>query len=93
VGGLILSATAPRNLPSLYKRFVRKMSEISCGSIWGIGRRTTEKLTKAGIHTVEDLTEKDVSYFRDHFGVVGERMHMELTGVPVYGVGENDDAV
>jgi DNA polymerase V len=70
-----------------------KISEIPCGSIWGIGRQTSAKLTKLGINTVADLISKDITYVRAHFGVVGERMHHELTGTPVYGVREGEEAI
>jgi DNA polymerase V len=38
-----------------------KISEIPCGSIWGIGRQTSAKLTKLGINTVADLISKDIT--------------------------------
>jgi DNA polymerase V len=61
---------------------------ISCGSIWGIGRETSQKLTRAGIRTVKDLLTHDRQYYRNAFGVVGERIYAELQGTPVYRIGE-----
>lgn len=60
------------------------LTQLSCGNVWGIGRQTSTKLTRMGVHTISDLLALDVSYIRSHFGVVGERLYMELKGVSVY---------
>lgn len=67
--------------------------ELSCGSIWGIGRRSVHKLERDGVHTVEDFVHKGISYARNNFGVIGERMYLELTGVSVYRVNGVHDPV
>lgn len=67
----------------------RKMAEdVSCGSIWGIGRQTSAVLTQNGINTISEFLACDRSYVRRLLGVVGERVHMELQGVSVYALGE-----
>lgn len=71
-----------------WKEFV---GEVSCGSVWGIGRQTTKKLTELGILTVGDIISYDRAFFQQNFGVVGERLWFELSGTPVYFVG--DDSV
>lgn len=67
--------------------------EVSCGSIWGIGRQTTDKLRKTGINTVGDFLLKGIAYYRNDYGVVGERMYQELVGTPMYGVGDTDYSI
>lgn len=62
---------------------------MSCGSIWGIGRQTSTVLTKNDINTVSELLALDRTYVRSLFGVVGERVYMELQGVPVYSLSES----
>ncbi len=51
-----------------------------CGSIWGIGRRTSARLSELGIGTVDALLSSPRSLIREEFGVVGERLCMELSG-------------
>lgn len=62
--------------------------DVSCGSIWGIGRQTTKKLTDAGIRTVADILACDPTYFRQTLGIVGERLYLELSGTSVFQVGD-----
>ena len=50
------------------------------GMIWGVGRRTTEKLKAGGIHTVLDLMRADVTTLRRQFSVVLEKTMRELHG-------------
>ncbi len=54
---------------------------ISCGGIWGIGRQTTAQLAKMGIHTAADFINLDIGAIRRTFGVVGERLYLELSGI------------
>ena len=63
--------------------------DISCGSVWGIGRQTSAFLTKSGIRTVSELLAQDRAFIRQALGVVGERLCMELSGVSVYKLGES----
>ncbi len=62
--------------------------EIPCGKIWGIGRKTSQALTKLGISNVSELLVHDISFFRNNFGVVGERLYLELREKPAYQVGD-----
>ena len=58
------------------------LAKIMCEDIWGIAKRTAEKLAKANITTALDLKHADVPWIRNTLGVVGERMVRELNGVP-----------
>ena len=49
--------------------------------IWGIGRRSTEKLNYHGVRTAWDLHEKKASWVRSLLTVTGERTWKELHGV------------
>lgn len=64
-----------------------EMKTYSCGVVWGIGRTFSEQLSKSGIRTIEDFMTLDRAYIRGMFGIVGERLLMELSGVRVYEVG------
>lgn len=50
------------------------------GLVWGIGRRTTEKLQAGGIATVRDLLRADAATLRRQFSVVLEKTLRELRG-------------
>lgn len=55
---------------------------LDVGEVWGVGRRTSEKLKSMGIATVDDLRSTPPKYLRQHFGVVMERTGNELRGMP-----------
>ena len=54
---------------------------IDCGEVWGIGRRTAEKLRGMRIRTAGDLRRADPVRVRRQLGVVGERIVRELNGL------------
>jgi len=54
---------------------------IECEDIWGIGRRTSAKLARAGIKSAVDLKNADMAWIRNELGVVGERIARELNGI------------
>ncbi len=56
---------------------------VLCGEVWGIGRQTTTKLRSLEIKTVAELLQVPRSEIRKLFGVVGERIVAELSGVSV----------
>lgn len=59
------------------------------GSVWGVGKKITEKLKAGGIHTVLDLVRADTATLRSQFSVVLEKTLLELRGTPCM---EVDDA-
>lgn len=67
--------------------WVAVMPQVSCGMVWGIGRRMVQILRDHGIHTVSDLCAKGQVYLQNVFGVVGERIYLELNEKAVYRVG------
>jgi len=52
------------------------------GMVWGIGKRTTEKLKAGGVATVLDLLRADTATLRRQFSVVLEKTLRELRGTP-----------
>lgn len=64
------------------ERAIEIGDQISCGSVWGIGRQTSSKLTAFKIHTIKDLREAGLNFMRQNFGVLGERLYFELSGIP-----------
>lgn len=52
------------------------------GEIWGVGRRLLPRMVALGIRTAAGLAAADAAWLRKQFGVHGERMALELRGVP-----------
>ena len=52
------------------------------GDVWGIGRRSAEKLNGRGIYTAYDLKRADESWIQKQLTVVGARTVMELNEIP-----------
>ncbi len=50
--------------------------------VWGIGRRTHEKLNYYGVHTPLDFADKSESWVRSHFHKPGLQTWLELNGTP-----------
>ncbi len=57
------------------------MRRTEVGDVWGIGRKTSARLHEAGVHTVFDLIQADVTALRRQFSVVVEKTLRELRGV------------
>lgn len=52
------------------------------GDIWGVGRRLLPRMLALGIRTAAGLAAADATWLRRQFGVHGERMALELHGIP-----------
>lgn len=55
---------------------------VPVNEVWGVGRASTAKLNKLGVHTVADLAALDTNIGRKIMTVVGERLIQELRGNP-----------
>lgn len=64
-----------------------KLTDIS--DVWGVGRRLTKRLNADGVYNAYGLTQLSRSYVRKYYTVTGERMWMELQGIPCYGLEQN----
>lgn len=73
---------APHELDALFA-----VTDVRC--VWGVGRRTTERLKAGGIATVQQLVRADASTLRAAFSVTLEKTLLELRGTPCM---EVDDA-
>jgi DNA polymerase V len=59
----------------------KALQDMNARDIWGIGRRLSDHLAGAGIHTALQLKRTDPRWMRRTFTVVGERLVQELNGV------------
>lgn len=60
-----------------------------CSDIWNLGRATTVKLQKLGVETVAEFMRLERRSVRQLFGIAGERIYDELSGVAVYGLDDD----
>lgn len=51
-----------------------------CSHLFGIGRRTADKLAGLGIHTLGQLAQADALYLEQHFGVLGPVLIQHANG-------------
>jgi DNA polymerase V len=56
------------------------LAKIEVGEVWGVGRRSAERLQQMGIATVLELKYSPAKRVRAEFGVVMERIVAELNG-------------
>ena len=64
----------------------RYLSRVGVGDVWGVGRRTTEKLAALNIRTALDLLKAPPDFIRLRFGVALERTVRELNGLACFGL-------
>ncbi len=50
--------------------------------VWGVGRRLAPRFMGLGIRTAGGLARASLDWLRQHFGVHGERLALELQGIP-----------
>lgn len=62
----------------------QRLASVPVSDVWGIGRRTTEKLNKLGIQTARDLAKANTDLMRMRFGIQIERTVRELNGLSCY---------
>ncbi len=63
-------------------------AKIGVGEVWGVGRRSAERLWQIGITTVLELKYSPAKRVRAEFGVVMERIVAELNGESCIGLDE-----
>jgi len=62
------------------------LTALPINEIWGIGKRLSLKLNELGINTAKQLRDANPKYIRKHFGVVVERIVLELNGISCLGL-------
>jgi DNA polymerase V len=60
------------------------LSTIEVGEVWGVGRRISQHLHAAGIHTVKELRDTSTVWLRARFGVLMERLVMSYAAYHVW---------
>ncbi|HRO31144.1 MULTISPECIES: Y-family DNA polymerase [Micrococcaceae] len=75
IGGVFSVSARPRAVEAL-------MSGLPATEVWGVGRKTGERLDRLGIRTIAELRASDPAWIRSRFSVVLERTVLELNGTP-----------
>jgi DNA polymerase V len=75
IGGVFSVSARPRAVEAL-------MSRLPVTEVWGVGRKTGERLDRLGIRTIAELRASDPAWIRSRFSVVLERTVLELNGTP-----------
>jgi len=57
------------------------LADVEVREVWGIGRRTAEKLRSRGIHTALALSQADQDWIKKRFNVITLRTVLELRGL------------
>ena len=60
------------------------LEELPVTAVWGVSSGYERRLAKAGVKTVRQLQQLSEVWVKQEFGVVGERLHKELRGIPCY---------
>ncbi len=71
----------PQGITELWPQDVpTKLWPLPVGSIYGVGRKSAEKLNRLGIHTVGELAKLSPSYLVEIFGKGGETLYLHAHG-------------
>ena len=62
----------------------RALNVFAVEDLWGIGKKTAQKLKAAGIHTALQFRECDSNWIRRHLSINGVRLQKELYGQVCY---------
>jgi DNA polymerase V len=62
------------------------LARVELTDLWGISGRLSARLIELGITTPIQLQQSDARFMREKFGVVMERMVLELRGIPCIGL-------
>lgn len=78
---------APDNLFKLVdcKAIEQSLATIPVGDVWGVGDGWARRLERDGIHSALDLRTMDPSWIRKAYGVIMQRLVLELQGQPCLG--------
>ncbi len=61
-------------------RFIKLLDSVEVGDVWGIGRKSAQKLKQVGIHSAHDFYQADIGIIETLLGVNGKRIYRELYG-------------
>ncbi len=75
-------------LPDEVKQF---LSPLPVGKLWGVGRKTEQKLNEMGVKTISELAAYDPSVLIEEFGALGTHFHLMAQGLDRSEVEEREE--
>ena len=73
------------------ENFKTKLWHLPVGDMFGVGRKSQEKLSKLGINTIGDLANTSRKFLSDEFGKVGDELYLKANGLDNEDVGYTYD--
>jgi DNA polymerase V len=67
------------------------LSQFPVGEIWGVGEKYEEFFRRSNILSALDLKNADENRMKEHLGVMGQRLVLELRGTVCYPINQNPD--
>lgn len=67
------------------------LHNIKVEKVWGVGENYLTFFNKSNIFSALELSRADENRIREHIGIMGQRLVLELRGVACYGLNENPE--
>lgn len=67
------------------------LKNISVREIWGVGEKYAQFFQRSNIQTAYDLKQADENRIKEHLGVIGQRLVLELRGKVCYPIDKNPE--
>jgi DNA polymerase V len=67
----------------------QQLKSIPVSDIWGVGEHFDRFFQRTGIRNAMDLKHSDSFHVREHLGIIGQRIVLELNGTSCYPLDEN----
>jgi len=67
------------------------LQKITVDKIWGVGESYLTFFNKSNIFSALELSQADENRVREHIGIMGQRLVLELRGTACYGLNENPE--
>jgi len=69
-----------------------KLADMDVSDIWGVGEKYSNFFMKSGMIKAADVMNADEYRIREHLGVVGQRLVLELRGTVCYPLNDNPES-
>ena len=67
------------------------LKNLTVREIWGVGEKYAQFFQRSNIQTAYDLKQADENRIKEHLGVIGQRLVLELRGKVCYPIDNNPD--
>ena len=82
----------PLGITELWKKDIKqKMWHLPVGSMYGVGKQTSQKLQNMGIATIKDLALADKEYLTNKLGKMGSELYLLANGIDTSAVAPHSE--